>query len=106
MPSSIDFQWEEPTAQTKGRFVKGRDSVWQKRLRPCMIRPGDWARVHVANDANQASTMAWMLRVGKLRKPEGEWEFTSRGKFVYARFLGADETITEEETLENPVFPS
>lgn len=78
----MDVKWEEPEPRLLSR------SVWADRLTPLMERPNAWARVSEAKNAKAATTLASMLRRGRLRAPEGEWEFTTRENRVYARYLG------------------
>lgn len=85
--------WEEPPKPSRG----GAGGVWIDRLKPLMELPGRSKVVFVgpAGRRKAAEKVAYSLRHGKLRIPDGDWEFTSRWieaenvSKVYARYLGA-----------------
>ena len=77
--------WEDPPPLPE-RYGTG---VWLKRLEPLKAHKGRWARVCQLGSRNSANSVASRLRTGTfLRKPPGRWEFASRERFVYAKYLG------------------
>lgn len=104
--------WEEPPKPSRG----GAGGVWIDRLKPLMELPGRSKVVFVgpAGRRKAAEKVAYSLRHGKLRIPDGDWEFTSRWieaenvSKVYARYLGAGgDTLGDENTTVEPAkFPS
>lgn len=85
-----EVQWRDPAPSRRG--FGARPGVWIERLQPLTQHPGKWAVVYTADDgkASKASGMAASLRGDKTRKPNGKWEFTSRGGEVFAKFIGPE----------------
>lgn len=97
MPKNQYFQWvDNPPKMSRGR----KDSLWDKRLRPCLQRPNEWARVWAAKP-NTAYRTAYLIQAGGLALPAGtkpsDWQATSRREgevgYVYARFVGDPEKL-------------
>lgn len=84
MSEEFAIVWEDPG----GENSHPAPSIWQRRLAPVMERPGEWARVHEFTINETARSTAHALRTGKLRVPDGKWEFQHRGPRVYARYVG------------------
>jgi len=84
------IEWREPAPSRRG--FGGVPGIWIERLQPLLAHAGRWAVVYTAEDgkATKASGMAASLRNPKTRKPEGKWEFTSRGAEVFARYIGPE----------------
>jgi hypothetical protein len=88
MTDNVQVRWEDPSGR------RSQPGIWIERLEPVMAQPGRWARVLDCRYA-RARTVANDLRHGKVRRPPGRWDFTSRGLgdgqgAVYARYLGPD----------------
>lgn len=89
--------WKEPGPSLRGG--PGRQpGVWLERLQPLTAHAGRWAVIHTAEategtkatPAQKASAIASQLKKGKLRAPEGKWEFTSRQGEVFAKYVGPE----------------
>jgi hypothetical protein len=76
-------KWTDPPPRRAGKF-----RPWKERLAPLMKRAGDWAVVYRHPRRETVHNVAYRLRSGFFEIPPGEWEFTSRGGKVFARYLG------------------
>jgi len=91
-PDVDAFDWEDPPLRGGGG-----SGVWKERLGVVMTQPGKWARLVECSGTRRAEMHCGNLRAGKIKVPEGRWEFQSRsdktvGKsWVYARYLGPEE---------------
>lgn len=99
-----DVDWKAPPSRK-------RDGAWVARLLPLMERPTEWALVATYETQTTASSTVGGLRKGRLRIPEGRWDFRSSGADVFARYLGPTLTLSEppgalQEPLEAPPAPS
>ena len=74
--------WEDPPPPVQKRS-------WQEILAPLTECPERWARVADEGNAGRARGLAQNLRRGQIKVPDGRWEFVSRGRRVYARYLGS-----------------
>lgn len=86
--------WEEPPA------FGGGSGKWVRALAPLLERPGAWARVFAARDAQVAGSAVRNLRAGRVHIPPGKFEFrwchVDGVACVYARYIGPeDESSTE-----------
>jgi len=85
MTTQYSVEWDEPPEG-------GSLPPIRKRLQPLYDRPGEWARVHVANNLSAASVWASNLRNGGVAEIEaGEFE-TRHGErdgnfYVWARYI-------------------
>lgn len=70
--------WEDPPPN-----LRPGPGVWQKRLEPLRQHPGKWAKMYEYSAAPSACRKATELR---LRFPD--FEIVSRGKVIYARYVG------------------
>lgn len=90
-PDKPDLIWEEPPL--RGGSNSGK---WRELLSAVMTQPGKWARVMECQGMRRGEMHVGNLRSGKIRVPEGKWEFQSRsdkttGKsWVYARYCGPE----------------
>ena len=84
--------FEEPPKARMGPLAVGQRPVWFGRLEPLMEFPGELVRVHKYPSSNTARVAACSLRRNgtHTRRPEGRWEFATRGGFVYARYMGQE----------------
>lgn len=85
----MEIVWGDPPPRQRG---KRSSTVWTRRLTPLMERPNEWAMVADYPTERSAITTASALRNGRLRIPEGRWEFEwgpfdGRGG-LWARYLG------------------
>lgn len=84
---SDELVWEEPSPCNRG--PRG---VWVARLAKLGERRGEWARVHECLTPQASASAANQLRLGRLSGVDPtRYEFTSRGRYVYARLLPESE---------------
>jgi hypothetical protein len=75
--------WEDlPPAPSSTR------GKWRQVLEQLMERPGEWARIAEFDHVRKARSLAHNLNRRKVAVPPGRWEYASRDKRVYARYLG------------------
>jgi hypothetical protein len=79
----IEFRDLPPRGQRQG-------VAWHYLLEPLLKRPGQWARIHIAESPDQAMNAQHNLhrRNVTIPMPAGDWEFASRGCEVYAKYKG------------------
>lgn len=79
-----DLVWRDPPAPQRNRVD------WRGVARELLSRPGQWALVHHSPSEPTARSHASALRRGRFAAmtPVGQYEITSRGPDVYARFIG------------------
>lgn len=84
--------WRDPPAPPRTRIN------WRQVARALRSRPGLWALVNTSPTENAASRQSSYLRCGAViaMTPPKDYEVTSRGRDVYARFVGDDSTPTTE----------
>jgi hypothetical protein len=75
------------------KYLPARGSArraWYSLLEPCLKNPNRWARIHVADNPDQAANAASNLNKRNIRipNPEHDWSFASRGMEVYANYRG------------------
>lgn len=75
--------WEEPTVTTKMR-------KYERVLLPLADHPENWGKIGEYKTEGSAYQAAINLKKGRYVIPGSpeEWEFTSDGNAVYARFVG------------------
>jgi hypothetical protein len=79
-----------------GADVGGRPVEWPLRLKPCIVRAGEWHAIAKTPARTNASSLQHDLAGGRYKRPMGEWEFASRtvdveGErhyLVFARYVG------------------
>lgn len=80
--------WEQPPAR---RGAAGGTDKYDALTEQLKSRPGQWARVpeHLVS---KPLALASSIRYGKTKafQPEGSFEASARGEFVYARYVGDD----------------
>jgi hypothetical protein len=76
--------WEDPPSG-----ARGPTGIWKQRLAPLLEKPNSWARFDCKNVA-VARRYAYLLKHRRLQRPDGVWEFTTRGAAIYARYLGPE----------------
>lgn len=69
--------------------------LWVQTLAPLIDHPERWAVIATRDSITSARNLAANLRNGRVRRPEGRWEFRQRGAEVFARYLGPDENETK-----------
>src|SRR5215831_17225191 len=86
---------EDPGPDPRGGRLKGE---WLRRFETIMTSPGRFFRIRIMKNFAGGRNAASLLRKGKFKLPEGDFEITSRpgkqgteleGKgLVYAKYLG------------------
>ena len=82
------IRWEEPPRRQSGRKPgHGKHHAIADALRS---HPGEWALILTSSTTATAGVMASHMRNGHMAAytPAGAFEATSRGKNVYARYVG------------------
>lgn len=70
------------------RRSRGKSGVYIELLTPMMEFPNRWAIIATRPSAQSAWNVVSQLRSGRVKRPEGRWEFESRGLDVYATYIG------------------
>lgn len=70
--------------------ARRKGNKWVEIADQLRARPGEWAIVDTFGNRNAASPTSRRIRLGLLSafRPAGEWESTTRGADVYARYVG------------------
>lgn len=97
------MKWEDPPGIARPPTKR---TNWVRELNQLKPHPGRWALVANKDSATSAGACAWQLKNGYMKIPGGCFEFLSRGKKVYARYLGeADRAENVIRTLPLRVSP-